>query len=54
MNEMKQLQMRLTSDNKLVCDSNPTVIFCDGKYPHKDKPVLTFEQRDVVYLTDYE
>ena len=54
MNEVKQLQMRLTSDHKLVCDSNPTVIFCDGKYPHKDKPVLTFEQRDVVYLTDYE
>lgn len=54
MNEARQLQMRLTSDNKLVCDSNLTVIFCDGKYPYRDEPVLTFEQKDVVYLTDYE
>lgn len=54
MNEMKQLQMRLTSDNKLVCDSNPIIVFCDGKRPYKDEPVLTFEQEDVVYLTDYE
>lgn len=54
MNEMKQIQMRLTSDNELVCDSNPTIVFCDGKRPYKDEPVLTFEQKDVVYLTDYE
>ena len=54
MNEMKQLQMRLTSDNELVYDINPIIVFCDGKRPYKDKPVLTFKQEDVVYLTDYE
>ena len=46
MNEVKQLQMRLTSDNKLVCDSNPTVIFCDGNIDYRC-PVFILPTDDI-------
>ena len=54
MNEMKQLQMRLTCNNELVYETNPTIIFCDGLQPSKDESILSFLPEDIVYASDYK